>query len=95
MPTVLHDLAWLVNASAMVRSGDQLYAVSWGWSPAPRCGAGRTVRTEVHNTTVATQVLRGYQATDRHVATEWMPRKLEAAPGKVTPTTLETEVGTL
>jgi acyl-CoA dehydrogenase len=35
--------------------------------------------TEVHKTTVAKQVLRGYQAAPDVWPTEWLPRKRDAA----------------
>jgi len=50
--------------------------------------------TEVHKTTVAKQVLRGYSASDDLWPTEWIPRKREAAQAKYAQF-LELEVGNL
>jgi acyl-CoA dehydrogenase len=50
--------------------------------------------TEVHKTTVAKQVLRGYRPSDGIWPTEWTPRKREAALAKYADY-LENEVGNL
>src|SRR6195256_579128 len=93
MPTVLHDIAWramqvhgaLGVTNEMPFLGMVTGAAVMGLADGP---------TEVHKTTVAKQVLRGYQATDDTWPTEWTPRKREAARAKYDDY-LESEVGNL
>lgn len=78
MPTVLHDIAWramqvhgaLGVTNEMPFLGMVTGAAVMGLADGP---------TEVHKTTVAKQVLRGYQAAEDVWPTEWLPRKRDAA----------------
>src|SRR5690349_16880581 len=93
MPTVLHDIAWramqvhgaLGVTNEMPFMGMVTGAAVMGLADGP---------TEVHKTTVAKQVLRGYQATDDTWPTEWLPAKRDAARAKYADY-LENEVGNL
>jgi acyl-CoA dehydrogenase len=81
MPTVLHDIAWramqvhgaLGVTNEMPFLGMVTGAAVMGLADGP---------TEVHKTTVAKQVLRGYKATEDVWPTEWIPRKHDAAVAK-------------
>ncbi|WP_029114708.1 acyl-CoA dehydrogenase family protein [Mycobacterium sp. URHB0044] len=81
MPTVLHDIAWramqvhgaLGVTNEMPFLGMVTGAAVMGLADGP---------TEVHKTTVAKQVLRGYKAADDVWPTEWIPRKRDAAVAK-------------
>jgi acyl-CoA dehydrogenase len=97
MPTVLHDIAWramqvhgaLGVTNEMPFMGMVTGAAVMGLADGP---------TEVHKTTVAKQVLRGYQPTEDTWPTEWEPRKREAARAKYARylgTAIENEVGNL
>ena len=78
MPTVLHDIAWramqvhgaLGVTNEMPFLGMVTGAAVMGLADGP---------TEVHKTTVAKQVLRGYTASDDIWPSEWLPRKRDAA----------------
>ncbi|TRW78851.1 acyl-CoA dehydrogenase [Mycolicibacterium sp. 018/SC-01/001] len=78
MPTVLHDIAWramqvhgaLGVSNEMPLLGMVTAAAVMGLADGP---------TEVHRTTVAKQVLRGYSPSDDVWPSEWLPRKREAA----------------
>lgn len=78
MPTVLHDIAWramqvhgaLGVTNEMPFLGMVTGAAVMGLADGP---------TEVHKTTVAKQVLRGYTASDDVWPSEWLPRKRDAA----------------
>ncbi|CAA0127771.1 (R)-benzylsuccinyl-CoA dehydrogenase [Mycolicibacterium vanbaalenii] len=78
MPTVLHDIAWramqvhgaLGVTNEMPFLGMVTGAAVMGLADGP---------TEVHKTTVAKQVLRGYRASDDIWPSEWLPRKRDAA----------------
>ena len=93
MPTVLHDIAWramqvhgaLGVTNEMPFLGMVTGAAVMGLADGP---------TEVHKTTVAKQVLRGYSASDDLWPSEWIPRKREAAQAKYAQF-LELEVGNL
>ncbi|MHA3020341.1 acyl-CoA dehydrogenase family protein [Mycobacterium sp. BMJ-28] len=93
MPTVLHDIAWramqvhgaLGVTNEMPFLGMVTGAAVMGLADGP---------TEVHKTTVAKQVLRGYTASDDLWPSEWIPRKREAAQAKYAQF-LEAEVGNL
>ncbi|MGJ6123143.1 acyl-CoA dehydrogenase family protein [Mycolicibacterium sp. Y3] len=93
MPTVLHDIAWramqvhgaLGVTNEMPFLGMVTGAAVMGLADGP---------TEVHKTTVAKQVLRGYSASDDLWPTDWIPRKREAAQAKYAQF-LELEVGNL
>src|SRR5690242_10372517 len=93
MPTVLHDIAWramqvhgaLGVSNEMPFMGMVTGAAVMGLADGP---------TEVHKTTVAKQVLRGYQATEDTWPTEWLPAKRDAARAKYADY-LENEVANL
>ncbi len=79
MPTVLHDIAWRamqVHGGALGVTNEMPFlgmvtgAAVMGLADGP---------TEVHKTTVAKQVLRGYRASDDIWPSEWLPRKRDAA----------------
>jgi acyl-CoA dehydrogenase len=78
MPTVLHDIAWramqvhgaLGVSNEMPFLGMVTGAAVMGLADGP---------TEVHETTVAKQVLRDYTATTDVWPSEWLPRKRDAA----------------
>lgn len=91
MPTVLHDIAWramqvhgaLGVTNEMPFLGMVTGAAVMGLADGP---------TEVHKTTVAKQVLRGYTGTDGLWPTEWLPGKRDAARARFAEH-LEAEVG--
>ena len=78
MPTVLHDIAWrtmqvhgaLGVTNEMPFLGMVTAAAVMGLADGP---------TEVHKSTVAKQVLRGYTASGDVWPSEWLPRKRDAA----------------
>jgi len=93
MPTVLHDIAWramqvhgaLGVTNEMPFLGMVTGAAVMGLADGP---------TEVHQVTVARQVLREHKAADDAWPTEWIPRKLDAAKEKLAEF-IEAEVGNL
>jgi acyl-CoA dehydrogenase len=93
MPTILHDIAWramqvhgaLGTTNEMPFFMMILGAGVMGLADGP---------TEVHKTTVARQVLRGYRGTEEMWPTEWIPQKIEDAKAKFAHV-LELEVGNL
>jgi len=93
MPTVLHDIAWramqvhgaLGVTNEMPFLGMVTGAAVMGLADGP---------TEVHQITVARQVLREHKAADDAWPTQWIPRRLDAAKEKLAEF-LEAEVGNL
>jgi len=93
MPTVLHDIAWramqvhgaLGVTNEMPFLGMVTGAAVMGLADGP---------TEVHQVTVARQVLREHKAADDAWPTQWIPRKLDAAKEKLAEF-IEAEVGNL
>jgi acyl-CoA dehydrogenase len=93
MPTVLHDIAWramqvhgaLGVTNEMPFLGMVTAAAVMGLADGP---------TEVHQITVARQVLREHKAADDAWPTQWIPRRLDAAKEKLAEF-LEAEVGNL
>ena len=93
MPTVLHDIAWramqvhgaLGVTNEMPFLGMITGAAVMGLADGP---------TEVHQITVARQVLRDYRESDDLWPTQWIPRRLDAAKEKLGQF-LEAEVGNL
>ncbi|MBV8958306.1 MAG: acyl-CoA dehydrogenase family protein [Actinobacteria bacterium] len=93
MPTVLHDIAWramqvhgaLGVTNEMPFLGMVTGAAVMGLADGP---------TEVHQVTIARQVLKEHKAADDAWPTEWIPRKLDAAKEKLAEF-IEAEVGNL
>ena len=93
MPTVLHDIAWramqvhgaLGVTNEMPFLGMVTGAAVMGLADGP---------TEVHQVTIARQVLKEHKAADDAWPTEWIPRKLDAAREKLAEF-IEAEVGNL
>lgn len=91
MPGVLHDIAWRamqVHGALGVTNEMPLFrmihgAAAMGLVDGP---------TEVHKTTVARQVLRGYTPSEGMWPSEWIPAKLDAAREKYSEY-LELEIG--
>ncbi|WP_111510199.1 acyl-CoA dehydrogenase family protein [Mycobacterium kyogaense] len=78
MPTVLHDIAWRamqVHGALGVSNEMPLMSMVTGAAVLGLADGP----TEVHKTTVAKQILRGYSASDDVWPSEWLPRKREAA----------------
>ncbi|WP_280243648.1 acyl-CoA dehydrogenase family protein [Nocardia abscessus] len=78
MPTVLHDIAWRsMQVHGALGVTDEV--------PLMKMISGAAVMgladgpTEVHKTTVATQVLRDHRPAEDIWPSEWLPRKREAA----------------
>ena len=93
MPGVLHDITWramqvhgaLGVTNEMPFLGMITGAAVMGLADGP---------TEVHQITVARQVLRDYRESDDLWPTQWIPRRLDAAKEKLGQF-LEAEVGNL
>jgi acyl-CoA dehydrogenase len=93
MPTVLHDIAWramqvhgaLGVTNEMPFLGMVTGAAVMGLADGP---------TEVHQVTIARQVLKEHKAADDAWPTQWIPRKLDAAKEKLAEF-IEAEVGNL
>jgi acyl-CoA dehydrogenase len=78
MPTVLHDIAWRamqVHGALGVTNEMPFLAMVTGAAVMGLADGP----TEVHKTTVAKQVLRGYKASEDIWPSEWIPRKRDAA----------------
>ncbi|MEO3760183.1 acyl-CoA dehydrogenase family protein [Mycobacterium sp. B14F4] len=93
MPTVLHDIAWRamqVHGALGVTNEMPLFKMVHGAAVMGLVDGP----TEVHKTTVAKQVLRGYTPTEDMWPSEWLPGKREAACAKFAEY-LDLEVGNL
>ena len=93
MPTVLHDIAWRamqVHGALGVSNEMPLMAMVTGAAVLGLADGP----TEVHKTTVAKQILRGYSASEDVWPSEWLPRKREAARARFADH-LELDIGNL
>ncbi|OBB19959.1 acyl-CoA dehydrogenase family protein [Mycolicibacterium elephantis] len=81
MPTVLHDIAWRamqVHGALGVTNEMPLFKMIHGAAVMGLVDGP----TEVHKTTVAKQVLRGYSPAEGMWPTEWLPAKRDEARAK-------------
>ncbi|OKH63947.1 acyl-CoA dehydrogenase [Mycobacterium sp. SWH-M1] len=93
MPTVLHDIAWRamqVHGALGVSNEMPLMSMVTGAAVLGLADGP----TEVHKTTVAKQILRGYSASEDVWPSEWLPRKREAARARFADH-LELDIGNL
>jgi acyl-CoA dehydrogenase len=93
MPTVLHDIAWRAMQvhGALGTTNEMPFFMMIHGAGVMGLADGPT---EVHKTTVARQVLRGYRGTEETWPTEWIPKKIDDAQAKFAHV-LELEVGNL
>ncbi|MEH3140828.1 MAG: acyl-CoA dehydrogenase family protein [Mycobacterium kyogaense] len=93
MPTVLHDIAWrAIQVHGALGVSNEMPLLSMVTGAAVLGLADGP--TEVHKTTVAKQVLRGYSASGDVWPSEWLPRKREAARARFAEH-LERDIGNL